>query len=116
MPIARYWVVKTGGNEVTEEMVSVWKEHFLGYAMENGCLRGALVSDAERIVAGTIWPDMETMNAVIEGEHYSKILEPPIEVPYLARPRAQPQPDISIEMSGCENTVHREKYVYWQVV
>ena len=75
MPIARYWVVKTGGNEVTEDMVNVWKEHFLGYAMENGCLRGALVSDAERIVAGTIWPDMETMNAVIEGEHYSKIGE-----------------------------------------
>ena len=75
MPIARYWVVKTGGNEVTQEMVSVWKEHFLGYAMENGCLRGALVSDAERIVAGTIWPDMETMNVVIEGEHYSQLGE-----------------------------------------
>ena len=23
------------------------------------------------------------------GEHYSKVLEPPIQVPYLARPRAQ---------------------------
>ena len=75
MPIARYWVVKTGGNEVTQEMVSVWKEHFLEYAMENGCLRGALVADGERIVAGTIWPDMATMNGVIEREHYAKIGE-----------------------------------------
>ena len=75
MPIARYWVVKTGGNDVTEEMVKVWKENFLEYAMENGCLRGALVSDGERIIAGTIWPDMETMDAVIESDHYSKIGE-----------------------------------------
>jgi len=75
MPIARYWVVKTGGKEVTEEMVNVWKESFLEYAMENGCLRGALVSDDKWIVAGTIWPDMETMNSVIEGDHYAKIGE-----------------------------------------
>ncbi|HJM24485.1 MAG TPA: hypothetical protein QF821_02430 [Candidatus Thalassarchaeaceae archaeon] len=75
MPIARYWVVKTGGNEVTEEMVKVWKENFLEYAMEKGCLRGALVADGERIIAGTIWPDLETMDAVIESDHYSNIGE-----------------------------------------
>ncbi|MFL2975654.1 MAG: hypothetical protein ACJZ42_05000 [Candidatus Thalassarchaeaceae archaeon] len=75
MPIARYWVVKTGGNEVTEEMVKVWKDNFLEYAMEKGCLRGALVADGERIIAGTIWPDMETMDAVIDSEHYSNIGE-----------------------------------------
>jgi len=75
MPIARYWVVKTDGNEVTEEMVNAWKEHFLEYAMANGCMRGALVANGERIVAGTIWPDMEALNAVIDSEHYSKIGE-----------------------------------------
>ncbi len=73
MPIARYWVVKTGGNNVTEEMVNVWKENFLQYAMQNGCLRGALVADDERIIAGTIWPDVATMNAVVESDHYSVI-------------------------------------------
>ena len=75
MPIARYWVVKTGGNKVTEDMVNAWKENFLGYAMKNGCLRGALVADDERIFAVSMWPDMATMNAVIESDHYSVIGE-----------------------------------------
>ena len=75
MPIARYWVVKTGGNEVTEEMVTSWKDNFLEFAMQNGCLREALVADDERIIAGTIWPDLETMNAVIESDHYGVIGE-----------------------------------------
>ena len=75
MPIARYWVVKTGGNEVTEDMVNVWKENFLDYAMENGCLRGALVADEERIIAVSMWPDMATLEAVVEGDHYSVIGE-----------------------------------------
>jgi len=73
MPIARYWAVKTGGNEVTEDMVNVWKENFLDYAMQNGCLRGALVADDERIIAVSMWPDMGTMEAVVESDHYSVI-------------------------------------------
>ncbi len=75
MPIARYWVVKTGGNEVTEDMVNVWKENFLNYAMDNGCLRGALVADGDRVIAGTIWPDMATLDAVVESDHYAVIGE-----------------------------------------
>ncbi len=75
MPIARYWVVKTGGNELTEDMVNVWKENFLHYAMDNGCLRGALVADGDRVIAGTIWPDMATLEAVVESDHYSVIGE-----------------------------------------
>jgi len=51
MPIARYWVVKTGGNEVTEEMASTWRNKFLTYAIENGCMRGALAADDERVIA-----------------------------------------------------------------
>ena len=68
-------MVKTGGNEVTEEMASTWRENFLDYAIENGCLRGALVADDERIFAVSMWPDMETMNAVIESDHYQTIGE-----------------------------------------
>jgi|TARA_B100000929_G_scaffold55094_1_gene40940 quinol monooxygenase YgiN len=75
MPIARYWVVKTGGNEVTEDMANVWKENFLDYAMQNGCLRGALVADDERIIAVSMWPDMATLEAVVESDHYSVIGE-----------------------------------------
>ena len=75
MPIARYWVVKTGGNEVTEEMASTWRNKFLTYAIENGCMRGALAADDERVIAVSIWPDMETMNAVIESDHYKVIGE-----------------------------------------
>ena len=75
MPIARYWVVKTGGNEVTEEMASTWRDNFLAYAIENGCMRGALAADDERVIAVSIWPDMETMNAVIESDHYKVIGE-----------------------------------------
>ena len=75
MPIARYWVVKTGGNEVTEDMVNVLKENFLDYAMQNGCLRGALVADEERIIAVTMWPDMTTLEAVVASDHYSVIGE-----------------------------------------
>ncbi|MEE3304108.1 MAG: hypothetical protein VX191_04405 [Candidatus Thermoplasmatota archaeon] len=56
-------------------MVNTWKENFLGYAIKNGCLRGALVADYDRVIAGTIWPDMATMNAVIESDHYSVIGE-----------------------------------------
>jgi hypothetical protein len=33
MPIARYWAVKTGGNEVTEEMANAWKDNFLAFAL-----------------------------------------------------------------------------------
>jgi hypothetical protein len=76
MPIARYWVVNTGGNEVTEEMVNVWKDNFLDYAMGMGCLRGALVADGERIIAGTIWPDMETLNSVIDSDAYQELAIP----------------------------------------
>ena len=75
MPIARYWAVKTGGNEVTEEMANVWKENFLAYAIENGCMRGALAADDERVIAVSVWPDLETMNAVIESDHYNVIGE-----------------------------------------
>ena len=75
MPIARYWVVKTGGNEVTEEMASTWRNKFLTYAIENGCMRGALAADDERVIAVSIWPDMETMNAVIESDYYNVIGE-----------------------------------------
>ena len=75
MPIARYWVVKTGGNEVTEEMANVWKNNFLEYAIENGCIRGALAADDERLIAVSIWPDLETMNAVIESDDYKVIGE-----------------------------------------
>jgi len=75
MPIARYWVVKTGGNEVTEEMASTWRKKFLAHAIENGCIRGALAADDERAIAVSIWPDMGTMNAVIESDHYKVIGE-----------------------------------------
>ncbi|MBT3357121.1 MAG: hypothetical protein HN534_03095 [Euryarchaeota archaeon] len=75
MPIARYWVVKTNGNEVTEEMANVWKENFLGFALENGCLRGALAADGERVIAVSVWPNIETMNSVIESDHYQVIGE-----------------------------------------
>lgn len=75
MPIARYWVVKTGGNEVTEEMASTWRDNFLAYAIENGCMRGALAADDERVIAVSVWPNLETMNAVIESDHYKTIGE-----------------------------------------
>jgi len=76
MSIARYWVVNTGGNEVTEEMVKVWKDNFLEFAMQNGCLRGALVADDERVIAGTIWPDMETLYSVIDSDAYQELAIP----------------------------------------
>ncbi len=60
---------------MTEDMVKVWKENFLDYAMDNGCLRGALVADGERVIAGTIWPDMSTLEAVVDSDHYSVIGE-----------------------------------------
>ena len=75
MPIARYWSVKTGGNEVTEEMANTWKNNFLAYAIENGCLRGALAADDERVIAVSIWPDLETMNSVIDSDAYQDIAE-----------------------------------------
>lgn len=76
MPIARYWCVSTGGNEVTAEMAQAWKDNFLAYALENGCIRGALAVDADTIVAVSLWPDMETMNAVIESEAYKQLAVP----------------------------------------
>ena len=76
MPIARHWVVKTGGNEVTEEMANAWKDNFLTFAIQNGCLRGALVADDERIIAATIWPDLETLNSVIESDAYQELAIP----------------------------------------
>jgi hypothetical protein len=76
MPIARHWVVKTGGNEVTEEMTNAWKDNFLAFAMQNGCMRGALVADDERVIAGTIWPDLETLNSVIDSDAYRDIAIP----------------------------------------
>ena len=75
MPKARYWSVKTGGNEVTQEMADVWRKHFLEYAKENGCMRGVLSADDDRIIAFSVWPDLETMNAVIESDHYNVIGE-----------------------------------------
>ena len=73
MPIARYWVVNTRGNEVTEEMAKTWKDNFLEFALQNGCLRGELAADGERVIAVSVWPDLETMNAVIESDHYNVI-------------------------------------------
>jgi hypothetical protein len=76
MPIARYWVVKTGDNEVTEEMVNAWKDNFLAFALQNGCMRGALAADDERVIAVSVWPDLETMNSVIDSDAYQDIAIP----------------------------------------
>ncbi|MDG1536108.1 MAG: hypothetical protein P8Q45_02660 [Candidatus Thalassarchaeaceae archaeon] len=76
MPIARYWCVSTGGNELTGEMVQTWKDNFLAYALDNGCIRGALSADADTIVAVSIWPDMATMNAVLDSDAYKQLAVP----------------------------------------
>ena len=34
-----------------------------------------MAADDERVIAVSIWPDMETMNAVIESDHYKVIGE-----------------------------------------
>ncbi len=73
MPIARYWCVSTGGNEVTAEMAQAWKDNFLAYALENGCIRGALAADEDTIIAVSLWPDMETMNSVIDTDGYWQV-------------------------------------------
>ena len=60
---------------MTEEMASTWRDNFLAYAIENGCMRGALAADDERVIAVSVWPNLETMNAVIESDHYKTIGE-----------------------------------------
>ena len=37
---------------------------------------GALVADDERVIAGTIWPDLETLNSVIDSDVYRDIAIP----------------------------------------
>ena len=74
--VSRYWCVSTRGNEITEAMIQVWKENFFFHALDNGCISGGLFGDEDTIIAVSVWPDIETMNAVLDSDAYEQLSLP----------------------------------------